>query len=103
VKTHPNQPRSNALPPRPSIQQAARFGCAGCDNRWSGYRICHCGACHESFGGLVAFDRHRQGTFGTRHCVDPASVGLRRGANGQWTTTAPAEVLNFLATFNSQP
>lgn len=55
------------------------FGCAGCDNRWGGYKTAHCGACHHTFSVLSTFDAHRQGSHsaGTRHCVDPASVGLQ--------------------------
>ena len=34
----------------------------------------HCGACELHFHGLGAFDLHRQGEQGDRHCVDPLSV-----------------------------
>ena len=39
---------------------------------------CHCGACHRTFTGVYAFDMHRAGSHAksTRHCVDPATVGL---------------------------
>lgn len=34
----------------------------------------HCGACHLTFSGLGAFDKHRRGAHdGGRHCVDPAT------------------------------
>lgn len=34
------------------------FGCAKCDNRWSGYETAHCGSCHVTCTGLEAFDQH---------------------------------------------
>ena len=54
------------------------IGCGRCDNWWTGLTSCHCGACHRTFTGLRAFDMHRAGSHakGTRHCVDPATVGL---------------------------
>jgi hypothetical protein len=38
----------------------------------------HCSACHQTFTALKGFDRHRAGshTGSTRHCQDPAAVGL---------------------------
>lgn len=52
--------------------------CAGCDNRWGGLNTAHCAACHRTFTSPTAFDKHRAGKFtdDTRHCEDPASVGL---------------------------
>ena len=60
-------------------------GCGRCDNWWTGLTSCHCGACHRTFTGLRAFDMHRAGSHakGTRHCVDPAAVGLVP-ANKPW-------------------
>lgn len=54
------------------------FGCARCDTRWNGHRTAHCGACHQTFTSLSAFDTHRQGSHphSTRHCVPPTSVDL---------------------------
>jgi hypothetical protein len=46
--------------------------CGGCDSRWSGGLTCHCGSCHNSFGGVSNFDRHRR----NGQCVDPAELGL---------------------------
>ena len=53
------------------------YGCQ-CGARWGGLKTCHCAACHQSFTVLSAFDKHRRGSHpdSTRHCVDPASVGL---------------------------
>jgi hypothetical protein len=36
----------------------------------------HCGQCHQTFGGLRAFDRHRNGPIDDRHCTDGADLGL---------------------------
>lgn len=43
----------------------------------AGEKTGHCGACHQTFYGLQAFESHRQGPHGTpeRQCVDPALVG----------------------------
>ena len=43
----------------------------------------HCGAanCHETFGAVSGFDRHRRGGL----CVDPSTIkGLHRAPNGIW-------------------
>lgn len=52
--------------------------CGKCPSRWGGYNTAHCGACHETFTGITAFDKHRAGSHaqGTRHCVPPQEVGL---------------------------
>jgi len=52
--------------------------CARCENRWGGLNTAHCGACHETFTTVRAFDMHCAGSHsaGTRHCVSPAAVGL---------------------------
>lgn len=52
--------------------------CARCANRWDGYNTAHCGACHETFTGVEAFDRHRKGAYepDARRCVVPESAGL---------------------------
>ncbi|GAS98826.1 uncharacterized protein RMCC_5791 [Mycolicibacterium canariasense] len=54
------------------------IGCARCTNRWGGLNTAHCGACHQTFTTTSAFDKHRDGNHaqGTRHCVDPSTVGL---------------------------
>jgi hypothetical protein len=61
-------------------------GCSGCDARWDGFNTAHCGTggCHRTFTGLKAFDAHRKGSHakGTRHCVDPATVGLVDAGRG---------------------
>ncbi len=59
-----------ATPPTSDIRPHA---CGGCPNRWTGTRTAHCGACHQTFAGITAFDTHRTGG----HCTDPARVGLQ--------------------------
>jgi len=46
----------------------------------------HCGAtgCHQTFSTVANFDKHRIGGIEERRCADPASVGLRLGADGIW-------------------
>lgn len=36
----------------------------------------HCGVCHQTFGGLRSFTRHRIGNLGHRTCVAPSEIGL---------------------------
>lgn len=66
--------------PERTRQSRLPFGCARCDNRWNGYKTAHCGAqgCHRTFTSTSAFDKHHDGSHAndTRHCVDPATVGL---------------------------
>lgn len=52
--------------------------CSRCDAWWGGLNTSHCSACHQTFTGLSAFDKHRTGSHAnsTRHCVAPESVGL---------------------------
>lgn len=40
----------------------------------------HCSACHHTFGGITAFDRHRRGG----ECLDPLAIGLRADRKGIW-------------------
>lgn len=35
--------------------------CVKCGREWNGTSACHCAGCHEHFGSLAAFDRHRVG------------------------------------------
>lgn len=52
--------------------------CPDCGTTWHSLTECHCATCHQHFGSLDAFDRHRQGPVDTRECVDPASAVLRK-------------------------
>jgi hypothetical protein len=78
-------PRRSNLAPSGVNRPSSAIACARCDNWWTGLRACHCSACHRTFTGLEAFDKHRSGSHaaGTRHCVDPAGVGLVP-ANKPW-------------------
>lgn len=47
--------------------------CIPCGTTWSGKRPQHCPACHLTFGGTTAGDRHRVGPFGPeRRCLTEA-------------------------------
>ena len=57
-----------------------RVGCAGCAQRWGGIKTSHCSACHTTFSGITAFDKHRTGSHAndTRRCLTPEEAGLVR-------------------------
>jgi hypothetical protein len=59
-------------------------GC-NCGRKWVGLSQAHCPTCHEHFGSVAGFDRHR----GNGHCRPPADI--RRGDGTTF----------FKATFNS--
>ena len=61
-----------------SIAAAGMATCVRCRKRWGGLKTAHCTECHETFTVIGAFDRHRAGSHSasTRHCLDPATVGL---------------------------
>lgn len=46
-----------------------------------------CAACGEVFNGVPAFDEHRTGPVGQRHCLgaDQLSANFTRDARGYWT------------------
>lgn len=46
--------------------------CGGCTTTWAGVTAAHCANCHQTFGGVRSFDRHRKA--GT--CHPPETVGL---------------------------
>jgi len=48
--------------------------CRTCGTTWTGQAVCHCGACHESFTSLSAFDAHQIG----EHC---ARIRENQGGN----------------------
>lgn len=89
----PESPQTAAPIPNPtegqkvaqnSADKAGTYGCGRCSNRWGGLNTAHCPRCHQTFTGLTAFDKHRDGNHahGTRHCVDPAKVGLVDAGRG---------------------
>jgi hypothetical protein len=45
----------------------------------------HCGACHHTFSGVSAFDRHRRGG----ECINPRDLGLHADPRGVWRYPAP--------------
>lgn len=55
--------------------------CDGCDTVTASQF--HCGACHQTFGGLRAFDRHRVGHVNNRRCLAPQDLGLEH-RHGAW-------------------
>lgn len=64
----------DATPP----ENRNRVTCPRCDAWWTGLSTCHCPTCHATFTRYSTFDIHRAGSHsqGTRHCVEPATVGL---------------------------
>lgn len=61
-----------------STPNAGMTVCPRCQARWSGFKTAHCTSCHETFTTVSAFDKHRAGQHDndTRHCLNPATVGL---------------------------
>lgn len=48
-----------------------------CGAHWGGLSTGHCPACHRTFTGITAFDKHRTGSHTEgRSCLDPETVGL---------------------------
>jgi len=62
-----------------TVRTAVLLTCGGCPSRWSGLARAHCSACHLTFTGVSAFDRHRSAD---DECLDPTTLGmvLRPGA-----------------------
>ena len=65
-----------------------------CGATWSGHRIEHCTACHETFTGTTSGDRHRTGEHhidagpNRRRCLsrdEMTTKGLVLNARGQWS------------------
>jgi hypothetical protein len=50
----------------------AGFPCSVCGKAWTGHSRCHCGACHQNFSSVSAFDKHRRDF----HCRPPGECGL---------------------------
>lgn len=70
-----------------------------CGAKWTGHRIEHCTACHETFTGTTAGDKHRTGDHAVssgptrRRCLTPPEMrgkGMAQNARGQWKSTAEA-------------
>lgn len=43
-----------------------------CGAMWTSTRAAHCASCHETFGGVSGFEKHRRNL----QCIDPATLGL---------------------------
>lgn len=62
--------------------------CPGCPAKWTGLRIEHCAACHETFTGTKAGDRHRVGAYGVttgpnrRRCLTVDEMRAITGRRG---------------------
>lgn len=55
--------------------------CGGCTNTWTGLAQAHCSVCHQTFGGVTSFDRHRL----DGACRHPSTIGLTVGTRGVWS------------------
>ena len=61
------------------------FACPRCDTRWGGPLTCHCTACHRTFSGITAFDKHRTGSHTKgRSCLDPETAVFERADGTTW-------------------
>jgi hypothetical protein len=58
--------------------------CGGCNKRWTGFKMCHCASCHETFSTEHNFDRHRKKKSEAGGCIPPADVGLVCNSRGTW-------------------
>ena len=61
-----------------------------CGASWTGKRIEHCDACHETFTGTSAGDKHRTGSYVPmeRRCLsadEMRALGMEQNARGVWT------------------
>lgn len=50
----------------------AAIGCGGCSSRWNGLETSHCAACHRTFIGETAFNKHRAGSHARGTAWNPA-------------------------------
>jgi hypothetical protein len=86
------KPASPPIPGRNDIPAYAIVHGA-CGQWWTGLSRSHCPACHRTFSGETAANRHRSGKHGTdRRCVDPATVGLvavQKPYGVMWSNPAP--------------
>jgi hypothetical protein len=68
----------------------------GCEAVWSGLNIEHCAACHQTFSGTEAGDKHRVGDHGVtegpnrRRCLTVEEMHAKVTGNGDpWYEVAP--------------
>jgi hypothetical protein len=91
--SHTSYPRNVAPPSAPNAKtgyrrQPGNYGqCGTCGKEWTGLAVAHCPTCCETFTGVTAFDAHRSGSHAndTRHCLDPATVGLVAVTKRTWS------------------
>lgn len=57
-----------------------------------------CSVCHEIFGGITAFDKHRENGW----CINPVDLGFEIGSRGTWGEPMSQEKLNRLRSFGPQ-
>jgi hypothetical protein len=66
-------------------------GTCACGATWTGKRIEHCTACHETFTGTGSGDMHRVGPYAPleRRCLSAEEMrdrGMAANSRGHWTT-----------------
>ena len=59
-----------------------------------------CRGCGRVFTGITGFDRHQRWADGRLTCLDPATIGMERKADGKWGKPGPAEVPRFTVPVN---
>lgn len=63
---------------------ASPLTCGRCPSTWSGLSRAHCSACHLTFTGITAFDRHRS----DGGCASPVDLGMVLREGGIWGAPA---------------
>lgn len=61
----------------------------GCPPLREGSRVCHCAACHETFGTLTLFDAHHDVDYNRDPavlCREPGVLGMVQAENLIWWT-----------------
>lgn len=58
------------------------------ENAKRGGGPCHCGVCHQTFGGLRGFDLHRRKD-GPGKCTRPYDLGMVLDRNFVWRRATP--------------
>ncbi len=64
--------------------------CGNCTSEWTGKTRCHCAACHNTFGGLTSFDKHRR----SYKCLNPEDLDLHLNENGIWVSDYMMEAID---------
>jgi hypothetical protein len=59
---------------------APGYGTCQCGAFWSGFEVCHCAGCHQTFTTERAFAQHRIRS----RCQDPATRGLVKITRAHW-------------------